>query len=995
MNILVLTPYLHDTVPGQRFRIEQWAGRLGSSGVQFDFLPFESPRLKRVLHRQGHYPQKAAELLRCVIRRVGELSRLQKIRRWDLIFLYRELMPIGPPIAEFLLSKTGVPLVYDFDDAIFLPDTSDANRHFHWLKMPHKTGSICRWSSHVIVGNEHLRRYALQFTSRVTVIPTTIDLDEYLPKPEATLQRVPVIGWSGSLTTLKHLRTLEPTLRLLAKQLPFRLKVIGSAEYRLPGVEVEAKAWSAATEIEDLRSFDIGVMPLPNDAWSLGKCGLKALQYMAVGVPTIASPVGVNTEIIQDGENGSIADKPEEWIEKILRLVGDKKLREQFSKQGRRTVEEKYSARVQSPVLLETFQKIRAGSQHREQPATRVEAPVEPAPAGARRLQSESVVCVSSIDWDFNWQGHQEIMSTLAEQGNTVLFIENTGIRVPRLKDLPRLGARLSNWRKHFGGIRKIRDRLWVCSPVIFPFPYSRLAGYINRFLLYRTIRAWLRLVGFQNPILWTFLPTRITLDLIDVLDPELVAYYCIADFEELGPSRKVRQAEEKLLRRADVVYAQGELLAQRCRRFHPDVSIFPFGVRSELFEQADLSQIPEDLAKIPRPRIGYVGALQRHVDFELLSELAKRRPDWSLVLVGPSQEPVRELHQLPNVFWLGPRPHEEIPRTMAHFDVCLIPYLVNAYTRTVYPTKLHEYLILGKPVVSTPLPEVLDYNNGGAPLVRIAKNADQFASCIQQALAERDPSLVEQRRQSARFHSWSVRIASMNRILEDALWAKRQARTERWSWILQKASRRSIRRTLISITGSLCAYLLIFQTPFLWWAASPLRLSEPPQQADAIVVFAGGVGESGQAGEGYEERVKRAAELYQKKYAPDLLFISGFTRAFREADVMVILAESLGVPHAAILKETRAPSTKDYVLRVQEAARQRGWSRILLVTSPYHGRRADLTFRHNASELTVVHTPAPESGYYAQNGRITLKQLRGILHEVMGILYYRLRGWI
>lgn len=351
MNVLVLMPYLYDTAPGQRYRIEQWARILEALGVNFRFVPFESPKLKRVLYAEGQHTEKVRELFRCIYRRARGLATIG--RDWDVIFLYRELMPVGPPFLERMLARKGIPIVYDFDDAIFLPDVSEANRRYKWLKWSQKTGAICRLSAHVIVGNQHLKDYVLNYTERVSVVPPTIDTDSYTPKDDAEIQGAPVIGWSGSPTTLKHLRTAEPALKVLRRSLDFHLKVIGAQGFSFSGLEVESKDWDARSEIEDLKSFDIGIMPLSDDAWSRGKCGMKALLYMAVGVPTVVSPVGVNSEIIEDGKNGFIAANDQEWVEKLLLLVCDEDLRWRFAKEGRRTVEDWYSAKVQAPRVLE------------------------------------------------------------------------------------------------------------------------------------------------------------------------------------------------------------------------------------------------------------------------------------------------------------------------------------------------------------------------------------------------------------------------------------------------------------------------------------------------------------------------------------------------------------------------------------------------------------------------------------------------------------------
>lgn len=374
MKVLVLMPYLPESAPGQRFRIEQWTPILQARGVSVHFEPFESPALKQVLHHPGQHAAKVWAMSCCIASRVAWLARFDR-REWDAVFLHRELLPIGPPVLEWLLAKTGIPIVYDFDDAIFLSNVSDANRRLAWLKWPQKTGIICRLSTHVTVGNEYLRQYVLQFNSRVSVVPTTINSDEYTVKGNVAIQQPPVIGWSGSYSTIKHLQWFILTLQALRKSVEFRLKVVGAQDFTAPGISVESVPWTLGTEITDIKDFDIGIMPLPDDDWSRGKCGLKALQYMALGIPVIASPVGVNSSIITDGRNGFVAANHDEWIEKLVRLLTDTELRKRFAQEGRKTVEARYSAGVEAPRVLEILERASRGS---------TRAP-EAAPIDARR----------------------------------------------------------------------------------------------------------------------------------------------------------------------------------------------------------------------------------------------------------------------------------------------------------------------------------------------------------------------------------------------------------------------------------------------------------------------------------------------------------------------------------------------------------------------------------------------------------------------------------
>jgi len=606
-------------------------------------------------------------------------------------------------------------------------------------------------------------------------------------------------------------------------------------------------------------------------------------------------------------------------------------------------------------------------------------------------LRGADILCFSSIDWDFNWQGHQEVMDAFARAGNRVLFVENTGIRAPRLRDLPRVKQRLRRWWKSANGFRQERENLFVFSPLVLPFPYSRVARWVNAAVMSRALRRWARATGFYRPIVWTFLPTRLAVDVIDAVDPELVVYYCIADFEQLSTrSVRIAESERALLKRTDVVFVQGEHLKERCQP-HADIHIFPFGVNIDAFT-AETTTAPE-LRDLPRPIIGYVGGMHRHVDFEILEQVAAAT-EGTVVLVGPAQEDVQRLVRHPNVRHVGAQPHARIPSFVRGFDVGIIPYARNPYTETVYPTKLNEYLAMGIPVVSTDLPEVHRFNVRHGGVVTVTKDADDFATAVRRVIDTDAPSERARRVAVARENSWTTRIAEMSDLVEAAR-ARRRRAAGRWDENLRRLYRRARRRLVGAVAGALTGYLVLFHTPLLWALAEPLRLSEPARAADAIVVFAGGVGESGKAGAGYQERVKRAIDLYREGRAPQLIFSSGYVGAFPEAEIMRGLAITHGVPATAVMLETQATNTYENVTHVRALLQRHGWRNILLVTSPYHTRRALLTWRSVAPEVGVVATPVTHSEFYAHTWGASAEQIEGIAREYAAIAAYWWRGWI
>jgi hypothetical protein len=291
------------------------------------------------------------------------------------------------------------------------------------------------------------------------------------------------------------------------------------------------------------------------------------------------------------------------------------------------------------------------------------------------------ILCISSIDWDFIWQGHQEIMSRLAAEGHRVLFIENTGVRPPRLSDLPRLRHRLRNWQRSTKGFREERPNLFVHSPIVLPLPYSRIARWVNTQVMRRSLRQWMRATGFSRPIAWTFLPTPLARDLMAALDPTLTIYYCIDDFaSSSSEARKITASEQALFREADLVFVTSQKLKDRASAQRPDVHLFPFAVNLAGFEKVRNANdaLPADLLALKRPIAGYVGGLHQWFDQELVAETARRMPDVSFALVGPAQVDVSTLQGLPNVHLFGQRQHPDVPRYVKGFDVGLVPYRIT-----------------------------------------------------------------------------------------------------------------------------------------------------------------------------------------------------------------------------------------------------------------------------------------------------------------------------
>ncbi len=328
--------------PGQRFRCEQYLPALREAGFEIRWHALLNEKDDRLFYSKGRYAAKAFLLIRSFFSR---LKALRSVRKGDIAFVYREAFMLGNTFFEQRLKRRGAKLVFDFDDAIWLMEVSEGNRSLAFLKRPGKTADICRLSDRVITGNDYLAAYARSYAKQVEVIPTSIDTEYHRPLPLASRDDRVCIGWTGSESTVKHFEMLLPVLRKLKDKYGERIsfKLISNSRESYPEIGLESTAWSREREVEELAGIDIGIMPLPDDEWSRGKCGFKLLQYMAVGKPVVASPVGVNSRIVDEGVNGFLAAGEEEWIEKLSLLIEDAERREKMGARGREKIKRDYS----------------------------------------------------------------------------------------------------------------------------------------------------------------------------------------------------------------------------------------------------------------------------------------------------------------------------------------------------------------------------------------------------------------------------------------------------------------------------------------------------------------------------------------------------------------------------------------------------------------------------------------------------------------------------
>lgn len=354
-KILFIISHSIKTGPSQRFRIGLYLPYLDRAGFRYKIRSFYAPGAAKITAQKGRALSKARLLLSGILRRCYTL--LFEAWAYDYIFIQREAAPVGPPLFEWTVAKLWrKKVIYEFDDAVWIPTYSKRSGLYGLFKAPWKISYNCKWSYKVVAGNHFLHDFAKKYNSNTCIIPTCVDTEAKHNKiKEHEDKSHVVVGWTGSHSTLKYLHEIAPVIQKLQRELGITFLVIcnKSAEEILP--DSLFVPWSAASEVSDLLQMDIGVMPLEDNDWSRGKCGFKLIQYMSLGIPVVASPVGVNAEIVTDGVEGFLCGRPEEWEQALRTLIQSADLRKKMGSAGRKKIENNYSIKANQEQFTRLF----------------------------------------------------------------------------------------------------------------------------------------------------------------------------------------------------------------------------------------------------------------------------------------------------------------------------------------------------------------------------------------------------------------------------------------------------------------------------------------------------------------------------------------------------------------------------------------------------------------------------------------------------------------
>lgn len=357
-KILFLSPYPENKAPSQRLKYEQYFQIFKDEGYEIKTKSFVNENFWKILYLPNHTIKKIYYTFLGYLKRFFLLFTLKK---YDVVYVHLWVTPMGIPLFEWLVILFAKKIIYDIDDMIFLGHSSNANRIWQSLKGKNKMIYLMKNANHVITCTPKLDEYVKQYNINTTDISSTVDtVNRYIPSNNYSNEHQLILGWSGSHSTSKYLYLLSNVLRNLALKHDFKLIVMGDNTFNIEGVNIEAIEWEKSIEIKTLQKFDIGLYPLPDEEWVYGKSGLKAIQYMALGIPTIATALGANFRIIENEHNGYLVnpDDYQEWGIKIEKLLKDADLRKKLGKAGRQTIIEKYSIEANKDKYLAVFKSL-------------------------------------------------------------------------------------------------------------------------------------------------------------------------------------------------------------------------------------------------------------------------------------------------------------------------------------------------------------------------------------------------------------------------------------------------------------------------------------------------------------------------------------------------------------------------------------------------------------------------------------------------------------
>lgn len=601
-------------------------------------------------------------------------------------------------------------------------------------------------------------------------------------------------------------------------------------------------------------------------------------------------------------------------------------------------------------------------------------------------MKKKDFVIFGARDWNNDWITQHRLATSLSKKGHRVLFVENTGVRSIKFKDFPRILERIKNWSKSTRGFRRINNNLVIYSPILIPLPYSRIAKFINSFFFNRILRYWLSKNNYNNIVFITFLATPLINDFIENSSCALKIYYSSDNHEMASENKNFLASEREIIDSSNLLFVTSQKLYEKFENQNKNIFKIPSGVELEKFDQINEEIIPEDIKKISKPIVGFIGGINNKIDIDLILSSAKNLKNYSFVMIGESENNlVKKLSIEKNIFFLGKKDHSVLKNYVKNFDCAIMPYKINKFTDAIYPAKINELLAVGKPVVSTNIYEMSSYNQENDNIIDVANSNDEFSNLIKINIENNSGQKLKKRNLISQKNSWSSRFLQITDIINKFIIEKK---IENLNWeknfILEY---NKIKRTIFKYASTfLIFYFLIFVSPFPYFLGQNLTVNDLAKKSDAIIGLSG-YGQESYINNSYQQRALDVFYYYNNKMG-DKIILSGRKQHIEEFDLMKALLISMGIPRKDIIVlKIKSSSTFENMQNIKTLMDEKGFQSANIITGTYHQKRLEIIINKvvNNKNFQIV----PETNI-DKNKKwfFEFSKLKVIFYEFVSIIY-------
>ncbi len=599
-------------------------------------------------------------------------------------------------------------------------------------------------------------------------------------------------------------------------------------------------------------------------------------------------------------------------------------------------------------------------------------------------------VIFGARDWNNDWITQHRYAASLANSGNRVLYIENTGVRSFKIKDFPRVIERIKNWFKSNRGFRKINNNLVVYSPIIIPLPYSDIAKFINTFFFSRIIRYWLNKNRFNNIIFTTFLATPLINDFIENTSHVLKIYYSSDDHEMASQNKKFISSEERIINSSNIIFVTSQRLFEKFKYKNKNIFKIPSGVELDKFLEFDDKKVPEDIKNISKPIVGFIGGLNNKLDTDLILSSANKLKKYSFVMIGDAEnEIVNKLSTEKNIFFLGKKKHSELVNYINKFDCGIMPYKLNKFTQAIYPAKLNELLAVGKPIVSTKIYEINFYNKENQNIVDVANSNNEFCDLIKENIENDNEKKVNLRKLISKKNSWDSRYLSIVNIINNYI-EKRERENLNWEKNFANEYHKIKKKVFKFIAFFSFIYFLIFISPLPFYIGKNLIVNENPKNADVIIGLSG-YGNQSYINNSYQQRALDVFYYYNNKKGNKII-LSGRKQLVEEFDLMRALLISMGIPKEdIILSREPSRSTLENIQNIKKIMDQNKFKSANIITGSYHQKRLKIIL-NKVIKNKIFHVVPETNVNKTKKWFFEFSKLKVVIYEYLSIFYNKLK---